>query len=159
MSALKTGSRAPDFTLPADDGDSLTLSGMKGQSVVLYFYPKDDTPGCTQESCDFRDNLAAFKRLKVHVIGISKDSVKKHDRFKEKYDLNFPLLSDEGGDVCEKYGVWIEKSMYGKKYMGIERSTFLIDADGKIAHIWRKVSVTDHVTEVLQVLKERKKAA
>lgn len=159
MTALKTGNRAPDFTLPRDGGDSLSLSDLKGQPVVLYFYPKDDTPGCTQESCDFRDNLTAFKRLKAQVIGISKDSVKKHDKFKEKYDLSFPLLSDEEGGVCEQYGVWVEKSMYGKKYMGIERSTFLIDADGKIAQIWRKVSVTDHVSEVLQALKTLKKAA
>ena len=159
MAALKNGSKAPDFTLPADGGGSVTLSALKGQPVVLYFYPKDDTPGCTQESCDFRDNMTALKRLKVQVIGISKDSVKKHDKFKDKYELNFPLASDEEGSVCEKYGVWVEKSMYGKKYMGIERSTFLIDAEGKIAHIWRKVSVTDHVTEVLQVLKDQKKAA
>lgn len=159
MAALKTGNKAPDFTLPTDGGGSVTLSKFKGQPVVLYFYPKDDTPGCTQESCDFRDNLTAFKRLKVQVIGISKDSVKKHDKFKEKYELNFPLASDEEGGVCEKYGVWVEKSMYGKKYMGIERSTFLIDEDGKIAHIWRKVSVTDHVTEILQILKDQKKAA
>lgn len=159
MAALKNGSKAPDFTLPTDGGGSVTLSALKGQPVVLYFYPKDDTPGCTQESCDFRDNMTALKRLKVQVIGISKDSVKKHDKFKEKYELNFPLASDKEGSVCEKYGVWVEKSMYGKKYMGIERSTFLIDAEGKIAHIWRKVSVTDHVTEVLQVLKDQKKAA
>lgn len=159
MAALKNGSKAPDFTLPTDGGGSVTLSALKGQPVVLYFYPKDDTPGCTQESCDFRDNMTALKRLKVQVIGISKDSVKKHDKFKEKYELNFPLASDKEGSVCEKYGVWVEKSMYGKKYMGIERSTFLIDAEGKIAHMWRKVSVTDHVTEVLQVLKDQKKAA
>jgi len=159
MAVLKNGSKAPDFTLPTDGGGSVTLSALKGQPVVLYFYPKDDTPGCTQESCDFRDNMTALKRLKVQVIGISKDSVKKHDKFKEKYELNFPLASDEEGSVCEKYGVWVEKSMYGKKYMGIERSTFLIDAEGKIAHMWRKVSVTDHVTEVLQVLKDQKKAA
>ena len=159
MAALKNGSKAPDFTLPTDGGGSVTLSALKGQPVVLYFYPKDDTPGCTQESCDFRDNMTALKRLKVQVIGISKDSVKKHDKFKDKYELNFPLASDEEGSVCEKYGVWVEKSMYGKKYMGIERSTFLIDAEGKIAHMWRKVSVTDHVTEVLQVLKDHKKAA
>ncbi|QQG36880.1 MAG: thioredoxin-dependent thiol peroxidase [Micavibrio aeruginosavorus] len=159
MSALKNGSKAPDFTLPADGGDSITLSKFKGAPVVVYFYPKDDTSGCTQEACDFRDNLAAFRRLKTQVIGISKDSVKKHDKFKEKYDLNFPLLSDEDSKICEKYGVWVEKSMYGKKYMGIERSTFLIDAEGKIAHIWRKVSVTGHVSEVLKLLKEIKKTA
>lgn len=159
MAELKPGSKAPDFTLPTDGGASVTLSALKGQAVVVYFYPKDDTSGCTQEACDFRDNLTALKRLKVQVIGISKDSVKKHDKFKEKYELNFPLASDEDGKVCEKYGIWVEKSMYGRKYMGIERATFLIDADGKIAHIWRKVSVTDHVKDVLQVLKELKKAA
>lgn len=158
MSQLKTGSKAPDFTLPADGGNSIALSRFQGQPVVLYFYPKDDTPGCTQEACDFRDNISGLKRLKVQVIGVSKDSVKKHDKFKEKYELNFPLVSDEDGAICEKYGVWVEKSMYGKKYMGIERTTFLIDAQGKIAHIWRKVSVTDHVTEILSVLKEQKKA-
>lgn len=159
MSQLKTGSKAPDFTLPADGGENVTLSAFKGQPVILYFYPKDDTSGCTKEACDFRDNMSALKKLKVQVIGISKDSVKKHDKFKEKYELNFPLVSDEDGKVCDKYGVWVEKSMYGKKYMGIERSTFLIDADGKIAHIWRKVSVTDHVTDIIKVLKEKKKAA
>lgn len=159
MSQLKTGSKAPDFTLPADGGENVTLSAFKGQPVILYFYPKDDTSGCTKEACDFRDNMSALKKLKVQVIGISKDSVKKHDKFKEKYELNFPLVSDEDGKICDKYGVWVEKSMYGKKYMGIERSTFLIDADGKIAHIWRKVSVTDHVTDIIKVLKEKKKAA
>ena len=159
MAELKPGSKAPDFTLPTDGGSSVTLSAFKGHPVVVYFYPKDDTSGCTQEACDFRDNLTAFKRLKVQVIGVSKDSVKKHDKFKEKYELNFPLASDEDGKVCDKYGVWVEKSMYGRKYMGIERATFLIGADGKIARIWRKVSVTDHVTDVLQVLKDLKKAA
>lgn len=159
MPELKTGSKAPDFTLPADGGSSVRLSDFKGQPVVLYFYPKDDTSGCTKEACDFRDNLAAFKRLKMQVIGVSKDSVKKHDKFKEKYELNFPLASDEDGKVCDKYGVWVEKSMYGKKYMGIERATFLIDEHGKIAHIWRKVSVTDHVEDVLKVFKELKKTA
>lgn len=158
MATLKAGSKAPDFTLPTDGGGSFTLSELKGQPVVLYFYPKDDTPGCTQESCDFRDNMAALKRLKVQVVGISKDSVKKHDKFKAKFDLNFPLASDEESDVCEQYGVWVEKSMYGKEYMGIERSTFLIGSDGKIAQLWRKVSVTDHVTDVLKALKEQKAA-
>ena len=155
---LQVGQTAPDFTLPRDGGTTVTLSAFRPGKVVLYFYPKDDTPGCTQESCDFRDNMTALKRLKVQVIGISKDSVKKHDKFKEKYELNFPLASDENGDVCEQYGVWVEKSMYGKKYMGIERSTFLIDENGKIAQLWRKVSVTAHVTEVLKVLKEQKAA-
>ncbi len=159
MSELKIGNKAPDFTLPTDGGGTVKLSDFKGQPVVLYFYPKDDTSGCTKEACDFRDNLSAFKRLKVQVIGVSKDSVKKHDKFKEKYELNFPLASDEDGKVCDKYGVWVEKSMYGRKYMGIERATYLIDAEGKIAHIWRKVSVTDHVSDVMKVFKELKKAA
>ena len=159
MSELKIGNKAPDFTLPTDGGGTVKLSDFKGQPVVLYFYPKDDTSGCTKEACDFRDNLGAFKRLKVQVIGVSKDSVKKHDKFKEKYELNFPLASDEDGKVCDKYGVWVEKSMYGRKYMGIERATYLIDAEGKIAHIWRKVSVTDHVADVMKVFKDLKKAA
>ncbi len=159
MSDLKTGDKAPDFTLPTDGGGTVKLSDFKGQPVVVYFYPKDDTSGCTQEACDFRDGLSAFKRLKVAVIGISRDSVKKHDKFKEKYELNFPLASDEEGEVCARYGVWVEKSMYGRKYMGIARATFLIDEDGKIAHIWHKVSVTGHVEDVLKTLKERRKAA
>lgn len=159
MSELKTGHKAPDFTLPTDGSGTVTLSDFKGQPVVVYFYPKDDTSGCTKEACDFRDNLSAFKRLKMQVIGISKDSVKKHDKFKEKYKLNFPLASDEEGKVCDKYGVWVEKSMYGRKYMGIERATYLIDGEGKIAHIWRKVSVTDHVEDVLKVFKTLQKAA
>lgn len=158
-STLKIGDKAPDFTLPTDGAGSVTLSALKGQPVVLYFYPKDDTSGCTQEACDFRDNLSAFKKLKAQVIGVSKDSVKKHDKFKEKYELNFPLASDEDGAVCDQYGVWVEKSMYGRKYMGIERSTFLIGADGKIAQIWRKVSVTDHVQEVMAALKPLAKAS
>lgn len=158
MADLKTGNKAPDFTLPTDGGGTVKLSDFKGQPVVLYFYPKDDTSGCTKEACDFRDNLSALKRLKVQVIGVSKDSVKKHDKFKEKYELNFPLASDEDGKVCDKYGVWVEKSMYGRKYMGIERATYLIDAEGKIAHIWRKVSVTDHVEDVLKVFKALQKA-
>lgn len=156
---INEGSTFPDFLLMDQDGRQWRLQDFSGAMVVFYFYPKDDTSGCTKEACDFRDNLTAFKRLKVQVIGISKDNVKKHDKFKEKYELNFPLASDEDGKICDKYGVWVEKIMYGRKYMGIERATFLIDADGKIAHIWRKVSVTDHVTEVLKVLKELKKAA
>ena len=156
---LHEGDKAPDFTLPADGGGNVSLSALRGQPVVLYFYPKDDTPGCTAESCDFRDNFNAFKKAGVTMIGISKDSVKKHDRFKAKYDLPFALASDENGTVCEDYGVWVEKSMYGKKYMGIERSTFLIGADGKIARIWRKVSVTGHVDDVKAAAQALKKAA
>jgi len=159
MTELKIGHPAPDFTLPTDDGSEIALSSLRGQNVVLYFYPKDDTPGCTAESCDFRDALPAFEKLNTEIIGISKCSIKKHEKFKAKYDLNFPLASDEKNTVCESYGTWVEKSMYGKTYMGIERSTFLIDAKGNIAAIWRKVSVKGHVDEVQTAFKNIKKAA
>ena len=148
MSNLNTGDKAPEFSLPTDGDGEITLSDFKGQKVVLYFYPKDNTPGCTTESCNFRDEKKDFEKLNTAIIGISKDSVKKHDNFKAKYDLNFPLASDEESDVCERYGVWTEKSMYGKKFLGIERSTFLIDENGKIEKIWRKVKVNGHVDEV-----------
>lgn len=159
MPELKIGQKAPDFTLPTDGGGTFTLSKLKGQKVVLYFYPKDDTPGCTTESCGFRDSKPAFEKLNAAIIGISKCSVKKHDKFKAKYELNFPLASDEEGNVCETFGTWVEKSMYGKSYMGIERSTFLIDEQGNIAAIWRKVSVTGHVEEVAKAIKTLAKAA
>ncbi|HBR68100.1 MAG TPA: thioredoxin-dependent thiol peroxidase [Rhodospirillaceae bacterium] len=159
MSELKIGDKAPVFTLPTDGGGKISLSDFKGEKVVLYFYPKDDTPGCTQESCEFRDSIADFAGVGVRIIGISKDSPGSHDKFKEKYGLNFPLASDQNGDVCENYGVWKEKSMYGKKYMGIERSTFLIDENGKIAQIWRKVSVNGHVEEVKAAAQNKTKAA
>lgn len=148
MSNLNAGDKAPEFSLPTDGNGEITLSDFKGQKVVLYFYPKDNTPGCTTESCNFRDEKKDFEKLNTAIIGISKDSVKKHDNFKAKYDLNFPLASDEESDVCERYGVWTEKSMYGKKFLGIERSTFLIDENGKIEKIWRKVKVNGHVDEV-----------
>tara|TARA_B100001093_G_scaffold479088_1_gene507798 strand:- start:41 stop:526 length:486 start_codon:yes stop_codon:yes gene_type:complete len=154
MPDLKEGDKAPDFTLPTDGGGEITLSSLKGKKVVLYFYPKDDTPGCTTESCAFRDALPDFEGLNAQIIGLSKCSVKKHDKFKEKYELNFPLASDEEGSTCEDYGTWVEKSMYGRKYMGIERSTFLIDENGTIAKIWRKVKVTGHVEEVKKALDE-----
>lgn len=150
------GSKAPAFTLPTDGGDSVSLTALKGQPVILYFYPKDDTSGCTAEACDFNDNLSKFKRSGAVVIGVSKDSVKSHDKFKTKYDLKFTLASDEDGTVCNDYGVWVEKSMYGKKYMGIERTTFLIDGSGKITHVWNKVKVSGHVDEVLTALKSLK---
>ena len=153
MTELQIGDKAPDFTLPTDGNGELTLSNFKGKKVVLYFYPKDDTPGCTTESCSFNDNLSALNKLNTAVIGLSKCSVQKHDKFKAKYDLNFPLASDEEGDVCEQYGTWVEKNMYGKKYMGIERSTFLIDENGKIEQIWRKVKVKEHVEAVMDALK------
>ncbi len=159
MSDLQIGDIAPDFSLPADGGNQVTLSSFKGQKLVIYFYPKDDTPGCTTESCGFNDALNAFKKLNTAIIGISKDSVAKHDKFKAKYKFDFPLASDEESDVCERYGVWQEKSMYGKTYMGIERSTFLIDENGKIAHIWRKVKVPGHVDEVQAAAQSAAKAA
>ena len=155
MAKLKTGQNAPDFTLPLDGGKTLTLSALKGKKIVLYFYPKDDTPGCTKESCAFRDHLEEFGARNALVLGLSKDSVKKHDKFKQKYDLNFPLVSDEEGKACEAYGVWVEKSMYGRKYMGIERTTFLIDESGKISHIWHKVKVEGHVEDVLKILTKK----
>lgn len=159
MASLKIGNPAPDFTLPADGNEEITLSQFRGQKVVLYFYPKDDTPGCTTESCDFRDHLSALNKAGVQVIGISKCSVAKHDKFKAKHGLNFPLASDENGTVCEQYGTWAEKSMYGKTYMGIERTTFLIDEQGKIEHIWRKVKVKGHVNEVMDSINKASQAA
>jgi len=163
MPELQTGDTAPDFTAPATtpDGGETTLSlpDYKGRKVILYFYPKDDTPGCTKESCGFRDSLKDFEKLDAVIIGVSKDSIAKHHKFTAKHSLNFPLISDEGGDVCEQFGVWKEKSMYGKTYMGIERSTFLIDENGKIAHIWRKVKVKDHIEAVGKALSELNKKA
>jgi len=159
MSELKIGDAAPDFTLPTDGNGEISLSKLKGQKVVIYFYPKDDTPGCTTESCGFRDHKQDFEKLNAQIIGISKCSVAKHDKFKAKYDLNFPLASDENSDVCERYGVWKEKNMYGKKYMGIERSTFLIDENGQIAQVWRKVKVKSHVEDVASAIEELAQAA
>jgi len=144
---------APDFTLPRDGGGEVSLSGLRGSAVVLFFYPRDDTPGCTKESIGFSEHLQAFADAGAKVFGISRDSVAKHDKFVAKHDLTTPLLSDEDGAVCEDYGVWVEKTMYGKKSMGIERSTFLIDAEGKIARVWRKVKVDGHVAEVLEAVK------
>ncbi len=144
------GKKAPAFTMPTDGGGKVSLKDLKGQKVVLYFYPKDDTPGCTKEACGFRDALPDFTKVDAVIIGVSKDTVAKHDKFKEKYDLPFTLASDEDGKVCEAYGTWVEKSMYGRKYMGIERSTFLIDGAGVIRGIWRKVKVKGHVEEVLE---------
>ncbi len=154
MPDLKEGDKAPDFSLPTDGNKEITLSDFKGKNVVLYFYPKDDTPGCTKESCGFRDALPDFESLNAAIIGLSKCSVKKHDKFKEKYKLNFPLASDENGSTCEDYMTWVEKSMYGRKYMGIERSTFLIDENGVITKIWRKVKVPGHAEDVQKALAE-----
>jgi peroxiredoxin Q/BCP len=148
--SVNVGDKAPYFTLPADGGGKVSLKDLKGKTVVLYFYPKDDTSGCTAEACAFRDALPDFSKVKAEIIGISRDPVKSHDKFKAKYDLPFPLASDEDGKVCEAYGTWVEKSMYGRKYMGIERSTFLIDGKGAIRNVWRKVKVPGHADEVLK---------
>jgi len=144
---------APDFTLPRDGGGTVSLAELAGSPVVLFFYPKDDTSGCTKESIAFSDLYAEFQALGAHVFGISKDSVAKHDKFRAKHGLSVPLLSDEGTTTCEDYGVWKEKSMYGKTYMGIERTTVLIGADGKIAQIWPKVKVAGHAEAVLAAVK------
>lgn len=152
MAELKTGDTAPDFSMPATSGKTVNLADYKGKKLVVYFYPKDDTSGCTAQACDFRDSIAPFNAASIDVIGVSKDNVKSHEKFKANYDLNFELASDETGEVCEKYGVWAEKSMYGRKYMGIERTTFLIDENGKIAGVWNKVKVPGHVAEVLAAI-------
>lgn len=159
MNRPEIGDKAPNFKLPTDGRGECSLSSFKGEKVILYFYPKDDTPGCTKEACGFNEALSSFKKLGAHIIGISKDSIARHDKFKNKYGLKFTLASDENANVCELYGTWVEKSMYGKKYMGIERSTFLIDENGKIAALWRKVKVTGHVEEVQSALKALNKKA
>ncbi len=151
--AIKEGSKAPDFSLPSSEGKEITLSELEGQTVVLYFYPKDDTPGCTQEACDFRDSSKKFQKQDVVILGVSADPLTAHDKFIKKYKLPFTLLSDESKVVIKKYGVWKEKSMYGKKYMGIERTTVVINPKGKIAKIFPKVKVTGHVDEVLEACK------
>jgi len=148
--SIELGNKAPDFTLPTDGAGSVTLSKLNGKKVVLYFYPKDDTSGCTAEACGFRDSFPDYGGTGAVVIGISKDSVASHDKFKKKHGLPFTLASDVNGDVCEKYGVWVEKSMYGRKYMGISRATFLIDGKGVVRGVWHKVRVPGHVAEVLK---------
>ena len=146
---LEPGQPAPAVTLPRDGGGEVSLADFAGKAVVLFFYPKDDTSGCTTEALGFSAKLEAFDAASAVVIGVSKDSVTSHDRFRDKHGLQLILLSDAAGDVAERYGVWGEKSMYGKKYMGIDRSTFLIDRDGRLARVWRKVKVPGHVDEVL----------
>ena len=146
---LNEGDPAPDVTLQTGDGGALPLSQMRGRALVLYFYPKDDTSGCTVEAKAFSDALAAFDMEDTGVIGVSKNTPKEHDKFRAKHDLRVVLATDADGAVCEGFGTWIEKSMYGRKYMGIDRATFLIDPDGRIARVWRKVSVPGHVDEVL----------
>jgi peroxiredoxin Q/BCP len=147
--ARQMGDAAPDFTLPTDGAGKVSLAGLKGRNVVLYFYPKDDTSGCTKEAIAFNGLKPQFAAANTEIIGVSADSVASHDKFKKKYDLGFALASDEAKTMLEAYGVWVEKSMYGKKYMGIERSTFLIDSAGKVAGIWSKVKVDGHAEEVL----------
>ena len=146
---MQKGDKAPDFAALTDQGKNVTLKDFRGKTVVLYFYPRDNTPGCTQEACDFRDSIAKFRRKGVVVLGVSPDSVKSHEKFKAKFDLPFLLLEDEDHQIAEAYGAWQEKSMYGKKYMGIVRSTFVIDEKGKIAAVHEKVKVKGHVDQVL----------
>ena len=150
---MEPGTEAPDFTAPRDGGGTLTLSELRPKKVVLYFYPKDDTPGCTKEAVGFTEHAAAFEAAGAVVVGVSKDSVASHDKFVAKHDLGVALVSDEAGDICERYGTWGEKNMYGKKFMGVDRTTVLIDGDGKIARVWRKVKVPGHVEEVLEAAK------
>lgn len=150
MSNLDIGQAAPDFTLPRDGGGTVSLSDFKGRNVVLYFYPKDDTPGCTREAVSFTERAADFEAANTVVIGVSRDTVAKHEKFRDKHGLGVILGADEDGKVCEAYGVWVEKSLYGRKYMGIERATFLIDAEGRLAQIWRKVKVVGHSDQVLE---------
>ncbi len=147
------GDIAPDFTARTDDGEEFTFSEQFGKPIVLYFYPKDDTPGCTREACDFRDQSDAFAALGAEIIGVSRDSVERHVKFREKYDLGFRLVSDTDGSACNAWGVWVEKKNYGRTYMGIDRSTFIIDSQGIIRKTWRKVRVKGHVDKVLEELR------
>jgi thioredoxin-dependent peroxiredoxin len=150
---LKVGDKAPAFDMPTDGGGTVSLSSLAGRNVVLYFYPKDDTSGCTKEACDFRDSVPNFGRIDATVVGVSRDSVASHDKFKKKHTLPFALASDGDGKTSDAYGTWVEKSMYGRKYMGMERATFLIDGKGVIRGIWRKVKVPGHVADVLKAAK------
>lgn len=149
----RVGAKAPDFNLPIAGGGSVKLSALKGKTVVVYFYPKDDTPGCTTEACGFNDALMQFKKVDAEIVGISRDPMKSHEKFAAKYGLKFHLASDEEGKATAAYDTWVEKSMYGRKYMGIERSTYLIDKTGTIRAVWRPVSVTGHVDAVLAAAK------
>ena len=151
---IEEGSKAPAFLLAADDGSKVKLADLKGSPVVLYFYPADDTPGCTKEACAFRDRKAELARLGAKVLGVSPDNVASHIKFRDKFKLNFPLLADDGHLVAENYGAWREKNMYGKKSMGVQRSTFLIDGNGKVVKVWKRVQVDGHDDEVLTALKE-----
>ena len=150
---MQTGQTAPDFTAPRDGGTPVTLSALRPKTVVLYFYPRDDTPGCTTEALDFTARAAEFEAAGAVILGVSKDPVRSHDNFVAKHGLGIALVSDAEGDICERYGVWGERSMYGKTYMGIERTTVLIDGAGKIARVWNKVKVPGHVEEVLEAVR------
>ena len=150
---LQEGNKAPYFKLKDQNEKEISLSDYKGKNVILYFYPKDNTSGCTAEACSFRDDFPKFKKVETVILGVSPDSVESHKKFAKKYNLNFSLLADEDKEVIKKYDVWKEKSMYGRKYMGVERSTFIIDSDGKIKKIFRKVKVQGHNEEVMEALK------
>jgi peroxiredoxin Q/BCP len=150
---LEPGIKAPDFTLPADDGTKVKLSSLQGGPVVIYFYPKDDTPGCTKEACSFRDRKSEIEELGATIVGISADTLESHGQFRDKFKLNFPLLADVDHKVAERYGAWREKNMYGKKFFGIQRSTYLIDAEGKVAKVWKSVKVDGHDQQVIDSLK------
>ena len=149
---VEAGDKAPDFTLPSDDAPAISLKDFRGKKVILYFYPKDHTPGCTKEACDFRDSFAAITRQGAVILGISKDKPARHQGFREKYALPFPLLSDETGEVCERYQILNPKSLFGKTFLGIQRTTFLIDENGIIQKVWRKVKVTGHTDAILAAL-------
>jgi len=151
--APDVGKRAPAFTLPSSTGDRVRLTALKGQPVVLYFYPKDNTPGCTSEAQDFQAALTAFQKNEAVVLGISPDGIESHGKFAEKLGLRFPLLSDTDHRVCEKYGVWVEKNMYGRTFWGVRRATFLVDGAGKVARVWPRVKVKGHVAEVLEAVR------
>jgi len=151
---VEEGERAPEFRLRSDDGKTYSLKDLRGSKVVLYFYPADDTPGCTKEACSFRDNLARVRSLGAVVLGVSRDDLASHAKFRVKHSLSFPLLSDEAGSVTEAYGVWKEKNLYGRTSMGIERTTFLIDGQGRVAKVFHRVKVDGHTDQVLASLKE-----
>lgn len=153
---LTVGTIAPEFTLSSDKEELISLKDLRGKTVILYFYPKDDTSGCTAQACQFRDLHPSFEMNEAVIIGISRDPIKSHQKFRDKYSLSFPLLADEEGIVCNQYGVWVEKSMYGRKYFGIERTTFLIDKNGIIQKIWSKVKVPSHGEAVLKAINELK---
>ena len=150
---IKEGATAPAFNTTDANGETVSLKDLRGQKVVLYFYPKDDTPGCTQEALSFTEKAKAFAAAKTANVGVSRDSVAKHDKFAAKHGLELTLASDEDGEVCNRYGVWVEKTLYGRKFMGVERATFLIDSKGRIEHVWRRVRVPGHVEEVLKMVK------